>query len=194
MNLNKILILLLVICSLTTACETSKEKEQEAHEHKTLPAEEKVSSLSPHTETMAMVGDAHIHIDYSSPSVRDRIIFGGLVGYNSVWQAGAHNATWIETDKDLEIEGKTLPAGKYGFFLIPRKENEWSVIFNSRWEQHGKDDYEESEDVVRLEMRPQELEESVESLTYELQQTGEDEGSIVFSWEKKRIELPFKIK
>ena len=45
--------------------------------------------LSPHTSAMAMVGDAHVHVDYSSPSVRNRMVFGGLVGYNTVWQAGA---------------------------------------------------------------------------------------------------------
>ena len=66
------------------------------------------SSLSPHTVAMAMVGGAHIHIDYSSPSVRNRIIFGGLLAFNEVWQSGAHNATWIETDYDLLINGNEL--------------------------------------------------------------------------------------
>ena len=92
-------------------------------------------SLSPHTQAMAMVNGAHIHIDYSSPSVRNRIIFGGLLAFNEVWQSGAHNATWIETDYDLLIEDKKLEKGKYGFFTIPSKE-EWTVIFNTNWEQH----------------------------------------------------------
>ncbi|CAI8182450.1 MAG: Uncharacterised protein [Flavobacteriaceae bacterium] len=38
-------------------------------------------------------------------------------------------ATWLETNKDLEIDGKELKAGKYGFFVIPNQE-EWTVIFN----------------------------------------------------------------
>ena len=60
--------------------------------------------LSPHKFTMEMIGNAHIHIDYSSPGVRGRVIFGGLVSYENVWQTGAHNATWIETNKDLVIK------------------------------------------------------------------------------------------
>ncbi len=168
-----------------------KEKQESHGHHSTTKA--KGSTLSPHTEAMAMINGAHIHVDYSSPGVRDRIIFGGLVGYNSVWQAGAHMATWIETDKDLEFENGTLPAGKYGFFLIPRKDQPWSVIFNSRWAQHGKDDYKESEDVLRLEIKPEENEEIQESLRYEVVKENDRKGILIFSWEKKRIELPFKV-
>mgnify|MGYP002001972734 CR=1 FL=1 len=65
------------------------------------------NSLSPHTVAMAMIGGAHIHIDYSSPSVRNRIIFGGLLAFNEVWQSGAHNATWIESDYDLIINASS---------------------------------------------------------------------------------------
>lgn len=166
---------------------------QKTHEHPAA-AETKSSpkNLSPHTSAMAMIGDAHIHIDYSSPSVRERIIFGGLVGYNAVWQAGAHKATWIETDKDLVIDGKTLPAGKYGFFVIPGKEH-WEVMFNTRWDQHGKDDYNETENVVKLSVKPVELQEIQESLKYEVIKTSENSGLITMAWEKVKIEIPFKV-
>ena len=96
-----------------------------------------------------MINGAHIHIDYSSPSVRNRIIFGGLLAFDEVWQSGAHNATWIETDYDLKINDKLLKMGKYGFFTIPSKD-EWIIIFNSNWDQHGKDEYDEKDDVLRL--------------------------------------------
>ena len=60
-------------------------------------------TLSPKKYAMAIVGDAHIHIEYSAPSVRGKIIYGGLLAYGEVWQSGAHNATWIETNKDIII-------------------------------------------------------------------------------------------
>jgi hypothetical protein len=149
-------------------------------------------TLSPHTETMLMIGDAHIHIDYSSPGVRGRIIFGGLVGYDDVWQAGAHNATWIETNKDLMIDGKLLPKGKYGFFTIPSK-NEWTVIFNKNWDQHGKDEYDEKEDVIRYKAIPIVSEESTEHLLYKISKTNESEGVISMAWERITINIPFKL-
>ena len=142
---------------------------------------------------MAMVGDAHIHIDYSSPGVRDRIIFGGLLAYDQVWQAGAHMATWIETNKDLEIEGKTLPAGKYGFFTIPSKD-EWTVIFNSNWEQHGKDEYDKKNDVLRFKVQPEISNEITEHLEYKVNKINDEDGSISLAWEKVAINFNFKVK
>ena len=74
---------------------------------------------SPHKYAMAMIADAHIHIDYSAPSVKGRIIYGGLLAYGEIWQSGAHNATWIETNKDIIINEnlscstKILPSKAY---------------------------------------------------------------------------------
>ena len=154
---------------------------------------EKKKVLSPHTSAMAMVGDAHIHIDYSAPGVRNRMIFGGLLAYDEVWQAGAHMATSIETNKDLRIDGKELKAGKYGFFAIP-SQNEWTLIFNTRWDQHGKDEYNPEEDVLRLVVEPEVSEEITEHLIYSVDETGTDEGTISLSWEKVKVQFAFKVK
>ena len=81
---------------ITLSCSTSNNK-NEGHANHAI-SDKNLNSLSPHTVAMAMVGGAHIHIDYSSPSVRNRIIFGGLLAYDEIWQSGAHNATWIETE------------------------------------------------------------------------------------------------
>lgn len=167
---------------------------QAQHENHQMPEEKSTKSeLSPHTSAMAMINGAHIHIDYSSPRVRERIIFGGLVGYNTVWQAGAHKATSIETNKDLLINGKILPAGKYGFFVIPGKEK-WVIMFNSRWEQHGKDEYDEGENVLSTVVTPEELAEIQEALEYDVRKEGEDQGTISLSWENRKITLPFQFK
>ncbi|MCH7525082.1 MAG: DUF2911 domain-containing protein [Bacteroidetes bacterium] len=164
-------------------------------EHQVENTEEasKKKPLSPHTSAMSMIGDAHIHIDYSSPGVRDRIIFGGLVGYDSIWQAGAHMATWIETNKDLIIDGKTLPAGKYGFFTIPSKD-EWILIFNKNWEQHGKDEYDEKDDVIRFKVSPKWSETIQEHLEYKITKTDETKGTVSLSWENVTISFPFEVK
>jgi hypothetical protein len=154
------------------------------------PTKKKV--LSPHATAMTMIGDAHIHMDYSSPGVRNRIIFGGLLSYDMVWQAGAHNATWLETNEDLIIDGKTLPAGKYGFFTIPSKE-EWIVIFNTNWDQHGKDAYDAKDDVLRLKVKPMISKTVTEHLTYNLKKVNKNEGSISLAWEKVSISFNFTV-
>ncbi len=184
-----------VIITLLFACknESKKEVKDEHQQHKVEKKETpKKKPLSPHTSTMAIIGDAHIHIDYSSPGVRGRIIFGGLVGYDNVWQAGAHMATWIETNKDLIINGEVLPKGKYGFFTIPSKED-WTIMINKNWNQHGKDDYNVNDDVIRFKVKPSISDKITEHLEYKVNKISETEGSISLAWEKVTISFPFKI-
>lgn len=75
--------------------------------------------------------DLNIEIFYCSPSKKDRAIFGELVPYGEVWRTGANEATTFSTNKDLTIDGKVLPAGKYSLWSIP-DENTWQIIFNSK--------------------------------------------------------------
>lgn len=194
--MKKLMIILAATLTVLSCKSEAKQTDKNEHEnHKANPVNEdspKKKVLSPHTAAMAMVGDAHVHIDYSSPGVRERIIFGGLVGYDNVWQAGAHKATWLETNKDLNIEGKVLPKGKYGFFIIPSK-GDWTIIFNSNWDQHGKDDYNEKDDVIRFITTPIISEEIQEHLEYKVIKIGDNSGKISMHWEKVRIEFPFTI-
>lgn len=166
-----------------TAAQTKKQQD--------VPGEQK-KPLSPHTSAMGMIGDAHIHIDYSSPGVRNRMIYGGLVALDEVWVSGAHRATWLETNKPLRIAGNTLPAGKWALFTIPGQE-QWTVIFNRRWDQHGKDDYMQEEDVFRFTVKPETLPQSQEQLTYEVNKVSDQQGTISLAWEKKKISFPFEV-
>lgn len=193
-NLSILIILLITVFSCKN---NTKQTNQNEHQHHTTKTEEikesKKKVLSPHTQTMALIGNTHIHIDYSSPGVRNRIIFGGLVGYDQVWQAGAHMATWIETNKDLIINGETLPKGKYGFFTIPSK-GDWTVMINKNWEQHGKDEYDEKDDVIRFKITPTLSEEITEHLEYKVNKIDNKRGTISMNWEKVKLVFPFAIK
>jgi|TARA_B110000211_G_C14069065_1_gene549097 hypothetical protein len=190
--------LLTILCFaiLVVGCKNLNKNEKKeipnAQEIKQQVKSVKKKVLSPHATAMTMIGDAHIHMDYSSPGVRNRIIFGGLLSYDAVWQAGAHNATWLETNKDLVIAGKTLTAGKYGFFIIPSKE-EWIVIFNTNWDQHGKDEYDTKDDVLRLKVKPIISETVTEHLEYKVKKVNNNEGSISLAWEKVSISFNFTI-
>lgn len=191
----RILFTLLLCTFLFVSCKQEAKETKEILEQPKTETSSKSSKkvLSPHTSTMAMIGDAHIHIDYSSPGVRDRIIFGGLLAYDKVWQAGAHMATWIETNKGLIIQGQELPKGKYGFFTIPSKD-EWTIIFNSNWNQHGKDDYDEKDDVIRFKVKPAISDNIKEHLEYKVSKISNDEGSISLAWEKVTVSFDFKVK
>lgn len=167
----------------------------EHHEHLSQnDSEEKPAKkpLSPRTNAMANIGEAHVHIDYSSPSVRGRTIWGGLVAYDQVWVTGAHQATSINFNKDVKINGQTVPAGTYGFFTIPGKEK-WTIILNKNHEQHLADDYNEAEDVVRFQVVPEGLPEMIESLTYEVKPIEGNKGAISVMWEHKKASFEIEV-
>jgi len=148
----------------------------------------KKKPLSPHETTMLMIGDTHIQIDYSSPGVRGRTVFGDLIPYGELWRAGAHAATSIKINKDIKIDGKVLQKGKYAIFIIPTKE-EWTLIFNSRWDVHGTDKYDKSEDVFRVALSPLPLNNNQEHLKYKLTKTGMHQGSVEIAWEKTQVQF-----
>lgn len=133
-------------------------------------------------------GDS-IKVSYHSPGVRKRIIWGGLVPYGEVWVTGAHDATYIVMPKSFVVGGKTIPAGKYAFFTIPGQKS-WTLIINKNWEQHLASEYDEKEDIVRVEVKPKKVD-PLERLQYFIEMSNDKEGKISMAWEKIRIELPF---
>lgn len=144
--------------------------------------------LSPRMQTMDNIAGTHVHIDYSSPSVRGRTIWNGLVAYGQVWATGAHTATSIDFSTEVTIGGQHIPKGKYAFFTIPG-EKEWILILNKNYDQHLADNYDQNLDIVRLTVQPQPLEENVESLTYKVIPGAGNKGKIRMSWEKLKVEF-----
>ena len=145
------------------------------------------------SEAKKWIGNTDIKINYHSPGVRGRVIWGGLVPYDEVWVTGAHSATTMELGKDFQIGDKTIPAGKYALFTIPGKE-EWTVIINKNWDQHLADEYAERDDVVRIKVKPQTTEEVTERLKYEIDQTGERTANIIISWENIRVPFHLEVR
>ena len=145
------------------------------------------------SEVSKRIGNTDIKINYYSPGVRGRVIWGGLVPYHAVWVTGAHSATSLEVGKDFKVGDKVIPAGKYAIFTIPGKE-EWTVIINKNWNQHQADNYSEAEDMVRFKVKPKTTEEIAERLKYEIDQTGENAANIIISWEKLRVPFGIEIR
>ena len=132
--------------------------------------EVKHKNLTPYAKAIGKIGDANITIDYSSPFVKGRKIFGGLLPYGKLWRAGANEATIFQTDKDLIVEGKKLPAGKYSFFATPG-ETEWTIYFNSETGQYGSKDGGETnmdpaKTVISFTVKPKKLKDLREKMEY----------------------------
>lgn len=140
---------------------------------------------SPRKEMSGAIGDAEITIDYGSPSVKGREIWGGLNPFGEVWRSGANAATTIEFSQDVIIEGEALPAGKYALFTIPNADNV-VVIFNSETDQWGAGSYDESKDALRVTVSPKAVDGNQEALEYMI-----DGDQVVLAWANWQI--PFTV-
>lgn len=126
-----------------------------------------------------------ITVHYGSPAVKGRTIWGDLVPYNVVWRTGANEATYIDIPQDILVEGKSLAAGKYSLFTIPYENGKWTVIFNSDWNlEHGHFQYDEKNDVLRVDATPSWEQSSSERLTIDVESPG-----LVIRWEKMKLPI-----
>jgi hypothetical protein len=139
---------------------------------------------SPRLSTKGTVNGANIEIDYGAPSVKGRKVWGGLEKYGQVWRAGANENTTVSFDKDVSVEGKKLPAGKYGFFIIPNESGDWVAIFNKKNDAWGAYSYSESDDALRVMIQPEFDASTQEQLMYAV-----DKSGIVFAWDKARLHI-----
>lgn len=149
------------------------------------------------------VGLTQVTVTYHRPAVKGREgkIWGGVVhkgfidqgfgnGKLTPWRAGANENTIIEFDNDVKIEGQPLPKGKYGFF-IAYDPSESTIIFSRRSDAWGSFFYDEKEDVLRVKVKPQPVEKSVENLKYEFSNQTPNSAVVALSWEK--LSIPFKV-
>jgi hypothetical protein len=145
--------------------------------------------ISPKASISQTVGFTDVTISYSRPGVKGRKIWGGLVPYDKVWRAGANEATKITFSTDVIIEGHKLPAGSYGFFAIPGR-NEWTLIFNKVADQWGAFEYNEAEDALRITVKP-EKGNFTEWLRYGITKISDTTATVSLIWEN--LKVPFKL-
>jgi hypothetical protein len=147
---------------------------------------------SPFAKVSQVVGLTEITVDYSSPAVRGRKIWGGLVPYDQMWRAGANTATKVAFSKDVTFAGKPVPAGTYAFFVIPGK-SEWTVILNKKADQPGTGrDYKADQDLLRVQVKPKAAP-FRERLAYEITDFTDDKATLSLQWEKLQLPIPIAV-
>lgn len=139
------------------------------------------------------VGLTNVDVQYFRPAKKGRLVFGDLVPYGKVWRTGANQNTTVEFNTDTEIGGKTLPAGKYALYTVPKAES-WDVIFYKTTDNWGLPKaWNESDVVLKTSVRPETLTKDVEYFTIAVNPKNNDEGTLDVSWEKTIVHVPFKV-
>jgi hypothetical protein len=145
--------------------------------------EDKSKRPSPPAFVSKKVGEVTISIDYSQPSVKGRTIGNDLEPMDGVvWRTGANEATVFEVDKDVMVEGKVLPKGKYGLFSVVNG-GYWTIIFNKTWKQWGAFSYKESDDVLRVKVQAGKADPFSEKMSFVI----EDNGNVNLLWGNNKV-------
>jgi len=146
--------------------------------------------ISPHVKAEVELQGQSITINYGSPRIRGRQIMGKLVPYGQVWRTGADEATSLKTAVDLDIGGTKVPAGGYTIYTLP-SEGRWKLIINKQTGQWGTE-YDESQDLARIDLTKTALPSPLEQFTIEFQKTSPGAATLVLKWETTRLSVPVR--
>jgi hypothetical protein len=147
---------------------------------------------SPHAKVWQVVGLTEITVEYSSPGVKGRKIWGELVPYDKMWRAGANQATKVIFSRNVTFAGKPVPAGSYAFFVIPGKDA-WTVVLSKKADQGGVGrDYKAEDDLLRVSVKPRPAP-FRERLAYLVTDFTDDKATLDLEWEKLRLSIPIVV-
>jgi hypothetical protein len=145
------------------------------------PPQDKSKRPSPPGTAEVTLKNKEITIDYSRPSLKGRKVGQELAPYGKVWRTGANEATALNTAIDLNIGGAKVPAGKYTLYTLP-SEGTWKLIINKQTGQWGTQ-YDESQDLARVDMKKTALPQSVEQFTISFDKKDENTANLNLDWE-----------
>ena len=150
--------------------------------------QDKSKRPSPPAQAQCKFSDGKtVTVDYSSPRMRGRKIFGGLVPYGEVWRTGANDATTFVPTADVTVDGKEVSAGKYTIFTVP-EQGKWTLIINKHTGEWGIPYKYESEELARVPMQVSKTSAPVENFTISFSQNG-SACTLQMSWENAQASV-----
>lgn len=155
-------------------------------------AQIKTPALSPLGKIEQTVGLTTISIEYSRPSKRGRTVFPDVVPYGTIWRAGANKNSIITNDDQLVFGKDTLKAGSYAIFVKPEASN-WTVYFYTNTENWGTPANWDDKLVAAKVTAPAQTGNTTETFTINIDKIEVDGASLVFSWDKTTVSVPFKV-
>jgi Protein of unknown function (DUF2911) len=153
-------------------------------------AQIKVPQPSPTATFSSTIGLTDVSIEYSRPSKKERVIFGGLVPYDKIWRTGANASTKISFSDDVMINDQKVPAGKYAIYTIPG-ESSWVVAFHKNL-MAGGSNFNEEEDLLRINVKPQTVSGTVETFTIGIESNKTAEADLFFLWDQTYVAFTVK--
>ncbi len=136
----------------------------------TVAQQDKSTRPSQPAKATCSMGDASITVDYSSPKVKGRKIYGALVPYGQEWRLGANEATTFVTTADVTVGGTKVPAGSYTLFAVPNADK-WTLVISKKTNEWGVPYPGKDSDFARVDMKASALPSPMENFTISFDKT-----------------------
>ena len=150
-------------------------------------------ALSPRTTAYAAFSQGPIFINYASPAVRGRTVWGGLlIPLDSIWRVGANEAAHLATSKTIQLGDMTLAPGLYTLWVQHTQAATWLIV-NRQVGQWGTS-YEAAQDIGRVAMTLATTPEHVEDFTITIRSLGQNRGAVDFAWGDKVATAAFTVR
>ena len=137
------------------------------------------------------VANTEITVTYSRPVARGRDLFGALVPYEQVWNPGADQATAVTITRDVQVNGRSLAAGRYSLWAIPRADR-WTIIFNTAADVYHTPYPGEAQDALRLDVPP-DRGPHMEALTFYFPVVEGKDAVLRLHWGEVMVPLSFEV-
>jgi tetratricopeptide (TPR) repeat protein len=135
-------------------------------------------------------GLSSIELTYSRPSLKGRKIIGVVEPWNVLWRTGANAATKITFNDAVKIGDVKLDSGSYAIYTIPQKNGTWQFIINKGYKNSGVTGYNESDDVLRMDVKAGKNAKQVETLTMQFGNVLPESCVLNISWEDFNLAVP----
>lgn len=154
-------------------------------------AQIQLPAASPAATVSQQIGLGTVTVEYARPTLKGRTMYGDRVPYGKVWRAGANKITNLVLSEEMLIDGKKVPAGRYGLYAIPTTNN-FTFIINKDANALGAYSYTEANDVVRIPVKMEKSQSTTEALTYEFTDFTPLSANLTLRWENMLAKLPIK--
>ncbi len=153
----------------------------------------KTPTLSPISKISQEIGLTEVSLEYSRPSAKGRVVFGNLVPYDKIWRTGANASTKITFTESAYIGEDLIQPGTYALYTIP-SETLWTIIIhsNTKLRSIAGDAYNPEDDVFRFDIKPQSIEDYVETFTLQFADLRSNSLNLQLVWENTLVNIPIK--
>jgi hypothetical protein len=147
---------------------------------------------SPHAKVEQRIGLTDVTVDYSSPAVKGRKVWGELVPFDQPWRTGANSATKLTVTRDFTFAGQPVKAGTYALYTVPGRSS-WTVVLGTNADVWGTEVADKEKVVAQATVRPTVVAQPRERMIFVFSDATDAGANLDLEWERLRVRIPIAV-